>query len=215
MGLERSSPILPAPLEPGDGACARAAPRNTDSIRRCPACPFTAAGLEIHPAHWRAALMIWRAEDEALRQRLLDEEAMERLWRAQAPEGAALPHPRAAGMIARLRESGAEGAAAVTRLVEARDPTALIARMTPKSYAGVEPVLLHHLSVWYARLAAARAAAGMADAAVAADEHALAAWLALAQEGAYLERLAEAVIGGALPAAEVAAAVGSARLAPI
>lgn len=144
---------------------------------------------------------LWRREDEARLRRLRDEAVFERVWRAALGD-AKLPHPRAAGLVAALRTSSEEGARAVDegelalllRLVSQPDPSTLT------------PPLAHHLALFHARVADVLERA-KDPARAAAAEHSrvrsIAMWLWLADEGAYLERLAQAVNGGALAEAEV------------
>lgn len=160
---------------------------------------------------------LWREDDEALRRRLRDDEASRRLWQATAPSGAERPHPRAAGMITRMRATPA-GAAAVERLLggtSRADAHAAIDLIIPPSFAGLDPAFLHHLSLWWGRIADACVAANAEESAIAARLRAIAAWLALADEGTWLRALAEAVIGGTLPPVEVSQALATAALAPI
>ncbi len=125
----------------------------------------------------------WRAEDEALYQRLTDRRRLERLWAAEGLD-APPPHPRAAGMIALLRETP-EGERAAA-LADEGDPSALRALVRLERLADRRPVLLHHLALYHERLARLR---GSAD-----DwRTTLAAWAALGQSPAYLRELADGV----------------------
>lgn len=153
--------------------------------------------------HEDSRASVWRAEDEALLARLRDEATFERVWRAVAGD-ARLPDPRAAGMIAALRSS-AEGASAVEEA--ARGELAPILRLISQpDPSSLTPVLAHHLALFQATVADVLERASD-PARRASAEHprlrSLAMWLWLAEEGTYLERLARAVIGGALSETEV------------
>lgn len=150
---------------------------------------------------------MWRAEDQALLERLEDEEVLEALWRAEAP-GAAPLHPRAAGLIHVLRSQpgGPEAIAAMQR----GDSAPLVAWVRPSSMVGGPGPLLHHIAVYNARLADVPALSY--EAIESARLCSLAAWIALAEERDYLERLARAVLGDD---DEISRAVDSAALAPL
>ncbi len=150
---------------------------------------------------------MWRAEDEALLERLEDEEILGALWRSEAP-GAPPLHPRAAGMIQLLRRLPA-GAVAIAAM-QGGDSGPLCALVRPPSMAGLPGPLLHQLAVYNARVAAATA--GGSD-----EEHArltsVAAWVALVEEREYLEGFARAVVGESEE--EVERALAAAALAPL
>jgi hypothetical protein len=147
---------------------------------------------------------MWRAEDAALVQRLEDEVVLERLWRfhvgiAPAP----LPHPRASGMIALVR--GLPGGSEAVRAALGNDLRPLRARLEPASFQGMPPALVHHIALYYGDVGDALAM-GTPEAAALVRVRALGAWLALAEEGAYLRALARDVLGAAADASEVARA---------
>jgi hypothetical protein len=131
---------------------------------------------------------MWRAEDDALFERLRDERALELLWRAECPAAPPL-HPRAAGLLAELRRlpGGADAIAAL----EGGNAAPLAALLRPASLRGLAPPLLHHLAVYHARAAAA--ASG--EARERARLYELAAWIALAEEKTYLQGYGRGVLG--------------------
>lgn len=150
---------------------------------------------------------MWRAEDQALLERLEDEEVLDALWRSEAP-GAPPLHPRAAGLVQvlRARAGGPEAIAAI----HGGDSGPLVAMVRPSTMIGVPGPLLHHIAVYNARLAEAPALSP--ERIESARLCSLAAWIALAEERTYLERLARAVLGDD---GEVSRAVDSAALAPL
>lgn len=136
----------------------------------------------------------FRSEDAALLERLLDEEVLERVFHHHAGVAArnVVPHPRAAGLLASLRSSGgAESAIAAARSGNLGELTRLIDTSTA---LGRPPELLHHLAVYFERVAQALESVA-AEAAANAWMRSTAAWLALGEEGTYLERLEAAVLG--------------------
>ncbi len=136
--------------------------------------------------------MTWRPEDEALLLRLEDEALGERLHRFHVGNArAAKPPPRASGLLAELRklpradEVFAEKEVSLEKLGHA---------MAPDSYVGYPPALLHHLAIHFYRVAG-QLELERPSGAVEAYRLSLAAFFALAQEGAYLGALADAVLG--------------------
>lgn len=136
----------------------------------------------------------WRPDDEALLERLEDEEALERLFRHHtgSVSGGQRPHPRAAGLVAEVRRL--PGGEAAVRAALTGDVAKLARIVDFSEPARRSPELLHHTAVYFAKVASALE--------VAAPEHAanawmrsLAAWLALGEERTYLARLEEAVLG--------------------
>lgn len=161
---------------------------------------------------------MWRADDEALLQRLENEELLAALWRdlLAPPEHYEMPvrelppppHRRASGMIALIRES-AEGERAAQHALDG-DRSALHALMTPKSMAALRPPLLHHLALFHSAIGRAAPTASRAcDAYV----RSAAAWIALGAEGTYLPGLVSAVAGDALGDGEQAEIVRTTPLA--
>jgi hypothetical protein len=150
---------------------------------------------------------MWRPEDQALLERLEDEETIGALWRIDAP-GAAPLHPRAAGMVQVVRalDGGAEAVAAL------RDgnPQPLLAMVRPAAMAGLPAALLHHLAVYNERLAMAPGVEP--EAAERARLSSLAAWIALAEERRYLRALANALVDDA---EEADRALADAAMEPI
>lgn len=132
---------------------------------------------------------MWRAEDEALLERLEDDALFEELLRARlegrAPEPAF--HPRAAGLVHSAR--GLPGFADV------RAGADLAGLLDRAPMPGWPPALLHHFALFEARVAAALADVAPEHSA-SARVRSFAALLALAHEGRYLEALARAVLAG-------------------
>jgi hypothetical protein len=132
---------------------------------------------------------VWRPQDEALLARIEDELIIEQLWQLEAPGQAPL-HGRASGLVGALRLSRA---AEVERAAQSLDDRDVLRRLVrPRRFVGLSPQLLHHLAVFHARVAEAR---GSSAEGFTARLLSLAAWLALASEGSYLQRLATAVYG--------------------
>jgi hypothetical protein len=133
---------------------------------------------------------VWRDLDEALLGRLEDEGLLDGLVSARMDGRAAPPrlHPRAAGLLASMRalpgyaEAREGGGLGLARLLEAGPLT----RHAPE--------LLHHLALFEGAIARALEAAAP-ELAARAWTRAIAAWLALAEDGAYLRGLARAVLG--------------------
>lgn len=151
---------------------------------------------------------MWRPEDEALLERLEDEEVLGRLLRFHAGVAAPRIHPRAAGLVASAR-ADAEGARAVAAARDG-DVAALARWLEGATGRGRAPELLHHLALYFGEVAVTLETVDP-EAAANAWTRALAAWLALADEGRYLERLEEAVLGDA-PRARAAAWIPPARV---
>jgi len=158
----------------------------------------------------------WRAEDEALLQRLEDEAVIEGLFAfvasmpgAPRPEepprvrglepGAALPaghlHPRAGGLVSELRK--VPGGAAVVRAAIGGDIPRLARFVDGLVLRTCTPELLHHLALFHAKVATALERTAP-EAAAGSWVRSLAAWLALSEERTYLVRLEDAVLGDAL-----------------
>ncbi len=137
---------------------------------------------------------MWRPEDEALLGRLEDEVVLERLFRHHVGTLAqrALPHPRAAGLVASARHV-TNGYIAVQAALEGDvKPLARLVEAAPMKDRPAD--LLHHVALYYGRVASTLA--GVApDAAANAWMRSLAAWLALGEERTYLGRLEEAILG--------------------
>ena len=151
----------------------------------------------------------FRPEDHALLERLLDEQLLERVYRDLAPS-AALPHPRAAGVLACLRRTDPGRHA----LREAEDGrlAPLVRALTEPDPARTEPELAHHLAILLS---------GLADRlekdarAVHLRTRSLALWLRLASQQSYLRSLASAVVGAALRADRAAHAADAIALEEI
>ena len=141
--------------------------------------------------------------------RLEDEVVMERLFRhhvgviAQQTQ----PHPRAAGLVAGVRELEG-GAAAVTSALEG-DVSKLARLIEARPMRDRPPALLHHVALYFGKVA--RSLESVApDAAANAWMRALAAWLALGDERAYLASLERAILEGG----KKGSAARAARLPP-
>jgi len=154
-----------------------------------------------------------------LLQRIEDELLIERLWRAEMGTDCPLPHRRAAGLVAALRRlpkgaaAAAEAAADLQSEVGKPDVAALQQMVRPDNMRGLSAELLHHLAVFHARRA--DSAQPGSDSALEAKTLSVAAWLALAGERRYLERLGSAMLGASASAEEIDDAIESAMLAPI
>lgn len=131
----------------------------------------------------------WRPEDDALVARLNDERLIARLWAVESGGAEPLP-PRAAGMLGALRERAPEA-------VASGDLAALGAALRPRPLRDAPPAFLHHLAAYEERLAEALRAEPARW--VERRTTALAAWLALVDEGDYLARIGRAQVpdGGA------------------
>lgn len=132
----------------------------------------------------------WRAEDQALLDRLEDASVARAMLRDLAPERAGLGR-RGGGLVRHLRAR--PGGEEARRRASAGDRAALLRVARPARYAGLDPELLHQLALFE-------------EAASPRSPRALAAWLALAADPEYLSRRAEAVAGDALAERERAAA---------
>jgi len=155
---------------------------------------------------------VWRQEDEALFERLENETVLERLWRLQAGDTAPPPHPRAAGMI-RLLRGAPGGEPAINEALAGRfEP--LFARLLPARLNDQPPELLHHIALYYARLADALAATSP-EPAIHARIQALAAWIVLGEEKKYLRTLAAAIAGSALSDEDIERAASNAAIESI
>jgi hypothetical protein len=148
---------------------------------------------------------VWRQEDDALLARLADEVAFERLVHAQMGNHAPVPW-HASGLCAAVRSM--PGGAEALDAARAGNVTALIERLDPARHLNGSPELLHHLALHHARLADV---SGDAEAHV----RSMVAWLALAREERYLRELGAAVVGGALPRAELDRTLAEVPLWPV
>ncbi|MDI1451567.1 hypothetical protein [Polyangium sp. 6x1] len=146
---------------------------------------------------------MWRDEDEALLARLTDEIAFERLFRAQAGDGAR-PPARGAGLCAVLRRL--PGGNEAVEAARAGKPDALREHLEPARQIDPPPELLHHLALHHTSLA---------DLTTGSPEgfvRSITAWLALGREEKYLRDLGEAVTGSALPRQDLDRALADAPL---
>ena len=157
----------------------------------------------------------FRPEDDALLERLEDESILERLFAHHA--GVAIrsldrrvyPHPRAAGLVGAVRLLA--GGAEIVRAAEAGDLAKLARFIEAPPMRGKPPELLHHIALYYGRVASALAAIAP-EAAANAWTRSMAAWIALGEEHAYLARLEEAVIGPPRGGKKVVAAIPPRRV---
>jgi hypothetical protein len=146
---------------------------------------------------------VWRPEDDVLLERLTNEKLLERLFRhhvGPASERITL-HARAAGLVASAREE--PGSDDVIRTAENGDVAPLVRFLEAPPMTAKRPALLHHLAVYFGRVASALESAAP-DAAANAWTRSLAAWLALGEEREYLEKLERAVIGADAKARDIA-----------
>lgn len=147
--------------------------------------------------------MAWRAEDEALLERLEDEALLTRIFEHQVGAavvraGAARPHGRAAGLVSAARKE--PGGDAVVARARAGDIVPLVRFLEAPPLRERRAELLHHLALHHALVA--RTLESVApEAAANAWMRSLAAWLALAEERAYLLALTEAILGNETKAA--------------
>lgn len=146
--------------------------------------------------------MPWRVEDEVLLQRLEDEVVIERLFRflvgeqGQPSVASSMLPPRAAGLVAELRRTPS-GARVVAATLADSDGVARLAQFVDGlALKECSPELLHHLAVFQAKIAAALELRRPESSAT-ARVRSLAAWLALAEERAYLSHLEAAMLGNA------------------
>ncbi|MFK7989091.1 MAG: hypothetical protein AB8I08_23940 [Sandaracinaceae bacterium] len=146
----------------------------------------------------------WRAQDEALLTRLEDRAVLESVWARWAGTTAALPHPRAAGVLPELRRHPS-GAEAIDRAREGElGPLMQLLSAPPKEV--LTGALAHHLALLHEQLARERETREDASARRTATDAWLtsqAMWLYLGEQRAYLNRVGEAVVGEALPVAQV------------
>lgn len=139
---------------------------------------------------------MWRAEDEALLGRLEDELILSRLFHHHVGNLAALsvPHPRAAGLIAAAR--ALPGGDMAVRAALDGDVTKLARLIETPPMRARPPSMLHHIALYYARVASVLESV-LPDAAANAWMRSLAAWLALGEERTYLAALEDAILGDA------------------
>lgn len=170
---------------------------------------------------------MWRDEDEALYARLRDESVMrEVVWPSLSHGSGPALHPRASGALRWVR-ANVEGERAV-ELAQLGEPAALMTLLRPSRYVGLPPAFLHHLALLEEQSLRWRGCARGApmqrdsheptESSAAQEERekhvrALAGWLALGAEGAYLAALVGAASGDALGQTEQAEIVRSAPLA--
>lgn len=148
---------------------------------------------------------MWRPEDDALLGRLEDEVVLERLLRHHVGAHAerAMPHARAAGLVALARAlPGGEDA---VRVALGGDATALARLLEAAPMRERAPELLHHLALYFAKVATTLESVAPEPAAN-AWMRAIAAWLALGEERSYLARLEEGILGDARKTAHEASA---------
>jgi hypothetical protein len=157
-------------------------------------------------AHARMILDVWRQEDDALLARLTDEVSFERLGHAQLGKEAPVPW-HAAGICAAIRRT--PGGVEALDMARAGNVTTLLASLDPARHLDGSPELLHHLALHHARIANATHHDG--------DERlrSIIAWLALARHERYLRELGEAVVGSALPRADLERTISDVPMWPI
>lgn len=150
-------------------------------------------------------LIVWRQEDDALLARLTDEAAFERLVHAQMGNDAPVPW-HAAGLCAAIRRT--PGGIEALDAARAGNIAVLVASLDPARHLDGSPELLHHLALHHARLANAHHDPE-------AFVRSMIAWLALARDESYLRELGEAVVGAALPRADLQNTLAEVPLWPI
>lgn len=119
--------------------------------------------------------------------------------------------PRASGLVSEVRRlpGGAEVVSAV--LAGRSDVEALARFVEALRFEGCPPALLHHLALFFAKVAMAIEHVAP-EAAATAWVRSLAAWLALAEERAYLSQLEVAVLGDAARRTRAVASAGTGEL---
>ncbi|MFO0551052.1 MAG: hypothetical protein U0271_21865 [Polyangiaceae bacterium] len=140
----------------------------------------------------------WRPEDEALCQRLLDEEVLEALWRIQAPPGAEVISRRAAVLVREAR--AVSGGSAAVELAMSGHVAVLADWLASSDLSSWPGGLLHAVAVYFARLAGAWASVQTEQAPrtmLNASVRSLTAWLALGR-GEHLVDLARGIANGAI-----------------
>ena len=150
--------------------------------------------------------MAWRAEDEALLERLEDEALLARLFEhhvgtAAARSGTARPHARAAGLVAAARKE--PGGDAFVARARSGDVVPLVRFLEAPPLRERRAELIHHLALHHA-LVARTLESFAPEAAANAWMRSLAAWLALGEERAYLLALTDAILGNEKNARSVA-----------
>jgi len=156
---------------------------------------------------------MWRAEDDALLERLENEAALDRLYRhhvGAAAERAPL-HPRAGGLVAEARRMPG-GEAAVRAALEG-DVGKLARLVDQPPLRDRTPAMLHHIALYFAKVASTTESA-TPDIAANAWMRSLAAWMALGEERSYLQVLEEAILGIDEKAPAAAKAKPRAELVP-
>lgn len=138
---------------------------------------------------------VWRAEDEALLERLEDEEVLDRLYRYHVgtPSADAAPlHPRAAGMIAAVRRAG--GTDVVTAAASSGDVAPLARWIESRPLGERSPEFVHHFALYFGKVARVLESTAP-EAGSTAWTRSLAGWLALGTERTYLAAIEAAVLG--------------------
>lgn len=139
---------------------------------------------------------MWRAEDDALLGRLEDELVLTRLFHHHVGTLAEHNplHARAAGLIGAVR--ALPGGEQAVRAALDNDVTKLARLIEAPPMRARPPELLHHVALYYGRVASVLEGA-FPDAAANGWMRSLAAWLALGEERTYLARLEDAILGDA------------------
>jgi len=135
----------------------------------------------------------WSVRDEALFWRVTDEELVHRVASLHVGRSVVL-HPRAAGMIALLRRAGT--AKDVLDIASRGNAEPLLRRLFDDKLAALAPGELHARAIYFEHVARMLPVAEETRA-VEAWMRALAAWLALQKERAYLTTFASDVLGKA------------------
>ncbi|MEO6573779.1 MAG: hypothetical protein ABIP89_08070, partial [Polyangiaceae bacterium] len=150
---------------------------------------------------------MWRPDDSALLARLEDEQILEHLWSFHVGEAHPPPHPRAAGMFPFLWSLTGGEAARRASLAAPPDLAQLSTLLEPSVLDAYPPELVHHLALYYARVADAVEAESPENAAR-ARVRSVAAWLRLGTDAEYIDTLSRNILGGSLGEADAARAAG-------
>ncbi|MFO0615150.1 MAG: hypothetical protein U0414_21340 [Polyangiaceae bacterium] len=163
-----------------------------------------------------SAPAVFRAEDQELLEELEDELVIGRLFTAFAPPGASALPSRAGGLVSHVRRMEG-GRQAVARVVDGADARAELSPFVLRDdLRHLAPEYLHHLAIFFDRVARAIASAigekasgprprgaALRDAYLDARTRSTAAFIALHDRTAYLTEYARRVLGGAPSSVDV------------
>jgi hypothetical protein len=151
--------------------------------------------------------VVWRTEDTALLARLEDDQILERLWKSHVGTAHEPPHPRAAGMFPFVWSLAGGEAARRASLAVPPELSALSTLLEPDRLSTYPPELVHHLALYYGRIADA-VESDTPESAARARVRSVAAWLHLGTERVYLDTLSRSILGGSLGEADATRASG-------